>query len=808
VSAPRRVEVAVDAAGVPGGRTYTYDVPSNLADIVVGEAVIVPYGGRQALGVVMAEAESAPAVATKPIAARVRADGPLLPPMTVALARWISEHYVAPPGLVVRAMLPPGTLERLELLARRTAAPASDGLEPELIAVLRRLEAAPSGVPVRALRTDEGRAALLRRLRAAESKGLVELGWTLLPPSVRARLERHARLSAEGRAAIGDGAVVRLGPRQRALLEELVSAAPEPLHAARLAERHGGSAVSSLARRGLLELEVVEVARRAMAERPERSAPVRPSGAALTGAQHAAVVPIVSAIRDRRHESFLLDGVSAAGKTAVFAEAIRAALAEGRDAIVLVPEVALAAPLLDRLRTELGESPALLHASLSDGERADEWQRVRSGAARVVVGTRLAVLAPVARPGLVIVDEEHDGAYKSDRTPRYSARDVALELARLAACPAVLASATPDVVSAGRAERSELTHLPLPERAAGTAPRVDLVDLRAELAAGNRGLVSEPLSAALRALDVSEGDRAILVLNRRGTASVVLCRDCGYVQICPECRRPLVYHAGRRALRCHHCGATAAPASRCPACSSPRIRYLGGGTERLEREVREGFPALRVARLDRDVVERKGAAEGVIDAFTDGAIDVLVGTTLVTKGFDVAHVTLVGIVSADVALNLPDERAAERTYQLLRQAIGRAGRGERPGRAIVQTYQPEHPAIVAAVSGDAETFYRAELEVRRAFGSPPFGRLVKLTAATEDRDEAERIARALAEELRERARASGDATSVIGPAPAYVERRGGRWRFNVILRGPDPLALLGGDPGQPWSIDVDPDSLL
>jgi primosomal protein N' (replication factor Y) len=312
----------------------------------------------------------------------------------------------------------------------------------------------------------------------------------------------------------------------------------------------------------------------------------------------------------------------------------------------------------------------------------------------------------------------------------------------------------------------------------------------------------------VRDLDLAAGDRAILVLNRRGTASVVLCRDCGYVQICPECRRPLVYHAGRRALRCHHCGATAAPARRCPACNSPRIRYLGGGTERLEREVRERFPTLRVARLDRDVVERKGAAETVIDAFTDGAIDVLVGTTLVTKGFDVAQVTLVGIVSADVALNLPDERAAERTYQLLRQAIGRAGRGDRPGRAIVQTYQPDHPAIVAAVTGDAETFYRAELDARRAFGSPPFGRLVKLTAATEDRDEAERVARGLAEELRERGRASGDPTSVIGPAPAYIERRGGRWRFNLILRGADPLALLGGDPGQPWSIDVDPDSLL
>jgi primosomal protein N' (replication factor Y) len=269
-----------------------------------------------------------------------------------------------------------------------------------------------------------------------------------------------------------------------------------------------------------------------------------------------------------------------------------------------------------------------------------------------------------------------------------------------------------------------------------------------------------------------------------------------------------VLHAQSLSLRCHHCGATAPLAKRCPACESPRIRYLGGGTERVEREVGIRFPSLRVARLDRDIVERKGAATKIVDAFSSGQTDVLVGTALVAKGLDVPQVTLVGIVSADIALNLPDERAAERTYQLLTQAVGRAGRGDRPGRAILQTYFPDHPVISAVASGDGGAFYKTELESRRLFRSPPFGRLVKLTVSLEDRTAAEKKADAMAAELRERATVTGTGIDVLGPLPAYIARRAGKWRFHIVLRGSDPLSILGGDPGVPWSVDVDPESLL
>jgi primosomal protein N' (replication factor Y) len=481
-------------------------------------------------------------------------------------------------------------------------------------------------------------------------------------------------------------------------------------------------------------------------------------------------------------------------------------MARGLPALLLVPEIALALPLVNRLRADLDARVAVLHSGLGDGERADEWRRIRRGDVDVVVGTRLAVLAPLAEVGLIVVDEEHDPAYKSDRTPRLQARDTAIELGRLAGAPVVLGSATPSVEIEGRARDGSIERHRLPTRLMGVPPSVEIVDLRAELRTGNLAMLSRSLAGALGAL--GDGDQAILVINRRGTASVVLCRDCGTASTCPDCTRPLVYHQAGQTLRCHHCGRAWPMPTRCPHCGSARIRYLGGGTERVEREVRERFPNLRVGRLDRDVAERKGAAERVIDAFTDRRLDVLVGTSLVTKALDIPAVTLVGIVSADVALNLPDERAAERTYQLLAQAVGRAGRGDRPGVAIIQTYQPEHPAIVAVAEGRADAFYDAELELRRRFGSPPFGRLVKLTVALPDRDEAHDAGRSLVEDLRSRAAAAGARVDVSGPAPAFIARRGERWRFNVVLRGRNPAALLADPPGSPWSIDVDPESLL
>jgi len=885
------VEVAVDAPGA--SRTYDYSVPDRLAPVQPGEAVLVEFGrSRQALGVVLGPSVDVTGMTLKPILARVNADGPLVPPLTLDFARWISSEYLAPPATTLRSMLPPAMLERLELVAEwlptgwgEGSAVASDGGSDGGSGVAtgiatgvatgthpaewhdhgetRVLDAFEAGIrdrlaggprSVRDLGGGEGRAATLRQLRAMAGRGLIKLEWTLTAASAGPRFERWLMLSQEGRrvAALLSGAAprpsprghpapgvevrpsgglatggdvapggsatpagaARLGPRQRALLADLAAceaAGEAGLAGADAANRHGSGTATGLVRRGLVVAEVRERPRRPLARRRAGRLGTRPEGSELTAPQTEALAVILAALKARDPKPLLIEGVTGSGKTAVYAEAIAETIAAGRTALVLVPEIALAMPLVDRLRAELEAEIAILHSGIGEGERADEWRRIKAGEVDVVVGTRIALTAPLADVGLIVVDEEHDAAYKSDRTPRLQARDAALALARLAGAALVLGSATPSVESVGRVRQGLYRHAVLPERPSGAPPRVEVVDLRAELAAGNRGLLSRPLAAALESLP--EGERAILVINRRGTASVVVCRDCGHVQRCPECERTLVYHQAGVTLRCHHCGTASPLASRCPGCRSPRIRYLGGGTQRVEEEVKAAFPHLRVGRLDRDVAEHKGAVERVLDAFSEGRLDVLVGTSLVAKGLDIPEVTLVGVVSADVALNLPDERAAERTYQLLTQAVGRAGRGGLPGLAIIQTYQPDHPAIQAVASGDPAAFYDSELDVRRRFDSPPFGRLIKLTVGLPDHLAAEQEAGAMADRLRREssspaASAAGIKVAVLGPAPAYVARRAGRWRWNVVLRGNRPLEVLGDPPGAPWSIDVDPDSLL
>jgi primosomal protein N' (replication factor Y) len=828
------VEVAVDAPGA--GRTYTYAAPERLGALEAGEAVLVEFGRRQALGVVLGPAREAVegggveatdaargpaepdggAAELKPILARVRADGPLLPGLPLTFARWIAAEYLAPPAAVLRSLLPPGLFERLELVVdlvpgaagEAGGGPGAGPLDEAEREVVGRLEAGPRSV--RELEGRDGRAATLRRLRSMAARGLVRLEWTLTAATAGPRYERWLTLTEEGRgvAAGRTAGRPRLGLRQVALLADLAAAGEEGVASPVAAGRHGSGTATSLIRRGLVATEIRERPRRPLAKRRAGRRGTRPEGSALTAPQQAALDTILVAARNRDARPLLLEGITGAGKTTVYAEAVAEVVAAGRPALVLVPEIALATPLVDRLRADLEAEIAILHSGLGEGERADEWRRIRAGGVDVVVGTRIALTAPLADVGLIVVDEEHDAAYKSDRTPRLQARDSALALARLAGAAVVLGSATPSVESMGRAREGAYRHAVLPERPSGAPTSVAVVDLRAELAAGNRSLLSRSLQAALAGLP--EGERAILVINRRGTASVVVCRDCGHVQRCPECERTLVYHQAGVTLRCHHCGTATPLASRCPACRSPRIRYLGGGTQRVEDEVKAGFPGLRVGRLDRDVAERKGAAERVIDAFSEGRLDVLVGTSLVAKGLDIPEVTLVGVVSADIALNLPDERAAERTYQLLTQAIGRAGRGDRAGLAIVQTYQPDHPAIQAVATADSGAFYEAELATRRRFGSPPFGRLVKLTVGLADQRAAEREAAAMADRLRAAAVAAAPANrvSILGPAPAYVARRAGRWRWNVVLRGDRPLELLNPPPAAPWSVDVDPDTLL
>lgn len=524
----------------------------------------------------------------------------------------------------------------------------------------------------------------------------------------------------------------------------------------------------------------------------------------LTPAQAAAAAPLVEAVVSGRHRRVLLHGVTGSGKTEVYLTAIAAAVAAGRQAIVLVPEISLTPQTIRRFALRFPGRIALLHSGLTDAERAAQWRRVRNGEADVVVGSRSAVFAPVPRLGIIVVDEEDATAYKQDRVPRYHAVEVALELGRRQSAPVVLGSATPRVETFYRAHRGDLELVSLPERVGGRAlPPIEVVDLREELAAGNRSPLSLTLIRALAECH-AQGGQSILFLNRRGTATVVLCRDCGTVLRCRRCSVSLVLHAERQRCDCHYCGLSVPVPVHCPGCGSAAMRALGMGTERLEAEVRQRFPRLRLLRMDRDTTRTRDAYFDIYERFRRGEADCLVGTQMVAKGWDLAGVRLVGIVNADTALHLPDYRAGELTFSLVTQVAGRAGRGEEPARVVLQTYTPDHYAIRHATRYDYLGFAREEIRIRRLLRFPPYVRLCVCTVAHRDDAVAEARARAAAEALRAALRPD-EGVEVLGPCPAFLHQLRGEYRWQLTLRGECLQPAFRHLPtGQGWSIDVDP----
>jgi primosomal protein N' (replication factor Y) len=553
----------------------------------------------------------------------------------------------------------------------------------------------------------------------------------------------------------------------------------------------------------------------------------------LSAGQRRALVAILRALDSPQPRTILLHGVTASGKTELYLQAVGRVLEQGRSAICLLPEIALTPQTLDWFTARFGAQVAVWHSRLTLTQRAVQWNRMTSGRARIVVGARSAVFAPVERLGIVILDEEHEASFKQADSPRYHARDVAQARARLANALVVLGSATPSVESyhAARQERGGL--MVLPERVAGRAlPKVDVIDMREEFR-HRRGFgpLSGRLQLALQQV-VDRHEQAMLLLNRRGFARVVQCKTCGAVSRCPKCSVPLIYHttksaAGRRAgagrerepreaaggeLVCHYCNYREPPVELCRACRTGYLRFRGAGTERVESELHRLFPVAAIARMDRDTTRRRGSHRELYEAVKGGAVTLLVGTQMIAKGLDFPQVTLVGIVSADTALNLPDFRAGERTFDLLTQAAGRAGRGEQPGRVLIQTYCPGHYAIQAARHHDYGTFYEEEIAMRRRLRLPPFTRLVELTILGSPRPRVEETARALAERLRPSARRKR--IVILGPAPARVSRLRRTYRMSLVLKGRavEPVvALLRGvlEPGRkfrglPVIVDVDP----
>lgn len=539
---------------------------------------------------------------------------------------------------------------------------------------------------------------------------------------------------------------------------------------------------------------------------------------------------------------FLLHGVTGSGKTEIYLRAVERALAQGRQAIVLVPEIALTPQTVRRFAARFPGRVAVAHSELSPGERYDTWRRARSGDIHVIVGTRSALFMPLPDVGLVILDEEHDDSYKQSppvSPPYYHARETAIALMRLTRGTVLLGSATPDVVTYFYAERGDYQLLTLPDRVIAhreriaellrrlnapqaryhptdaadavyaELPAVQVVDMRAELRAGNRSIFSRLLHTALTET-LERGEQAILFLNRRGTATFVMCRDCGHIVTCPRCSTPLTYHSPREALICHYCGYTMAHITVCPACGSQRIRHFGQGTELIESAVRNEFPGARLIRWDTDTISAGASHEDILRTFASHQADILIGTQMIAKGLDLPQVTLVGVISADTALGLPDYRAAERTFQLLTQVAGRAGRGPLGGRVVVQSYQPEHYAIRAAAQHDYASFYQQELTHRLDQRFPPFRRLARLIFQYPAADRAEAEAQRARLMIEQRI-ISGQftATEIIGPTPCFFARRNNLHRWHLVLRGTNLPALLDPlDFPEEWIVDLDPVDML
>jgi len=810
----RYAEVSVNSPVAQRG-TFSYSIPSGL-NVAVGQAVWVPFGDKLLQGIVL-ELTDYPAVEETRDIAGIIESCPPIPSSHLVLARWMSDYYLSPLFDAVSLVLPPGFERKVKTFLSVNPASLEQPL-PVLMPVQDEIFQLVRGLGKVSLRELEKKFGIRRgrlAVTALVKQGLLSRSYEPEKIKVKPKQVPYLRLAVPVAQATTE--VTNLLGRNRAvkqahLLEYLADLShPVPLAEVKKATGCSSAIVAAVVRKGLAVIELVEVPRLLISY--DRLTPANPWP--LTVAQKSALESIKSGLLQAVAGSgsppvFLLHGVTGSGKTEVYLQALAETVRRGRRGIVLVPEIALTPQTIERFAARFPGRVAVLHSKLSLGEQFDEWRRIRNGEVDVVIGPRSAVFAPQPDLGLIVIDEEHEWAYKqADKSPHYHARDVAIKLAELAGVVVVLGSATPDVETYYRARSGGYTLLALPERVtpvAGAAlPNIEVVDLREELKAGNSGLFSRSLSEAMAGALARE-EQVILFLNRRGAATFIQCRSCGLVLRCRRCGLPLTYHSDDDVLVCHHCNRKFKVPVACPRCARQQLKFLGVGTQRLEQEVKITFPRARLLRWDSDTVVGKGAHKAILDRFRAHEADILIGTQLVAKGLDLPLVTLVGVVNADTGINLPDFRAGERTFQLVSQVAGRAGRGMAGGRVIIQTYSPEHYVIKAAANHDYSGFYEREIDYRRQLRNPPFSQLVSLvythTNDTICQREAERLKALLVQEIAGRGVAD---VSVLGPAPAFIQRLRGRFRWQLILRGSGLSDFLEAVPlPREWVVDVDP----
>ena len=824
------VDVAVDFSDRDRLRTYTYAVPDGVA-VQPGDLLWVPFGYRPIQGIAVSVTEATETENVREIDSVVDG-GPFISQRLLDTALWIATYYRTSIFRACVAMLPPGANQQLHIWVSHShiAERADDLLSGFSISQDQR--AVLQEIPTRGrIRRDR----LVRKIKRSNERhldALVRAGIAIEEsiwerPRASAVFKAHLKVAEDldVDAAIKDY-IKRRAHRRIEILSHLAARAV-PVPRAELSKRYSAHTVKSVIDDGVAQVEQVRVERDPLADYAVQDS-IRHE---LTPEQSTAVAAVSDSIdhppQDKRSGKFLLFGVTGSGKTEVYLRAVEKCIEVGRRAIIMVPEIAMTPQTLQRFASRFPGRIALQHSGLSIGQRFDQWHQIKAGRYDVVIGSRSSIFAPVDALGLVVIDEEHEWTFKqSDRAPRYHARDVAEKLCENTGATLVLGSATPDIGSYRRAtdplRGNDITLLNLPRRineVLGGSPRIrgssgyaesQIVDMRDEIRDGHREMLSRPLLEALRE-NVGRGEKSILFINRRGSASFVQCLSCGTIRTCPNCQTPLTLHRNPRRgsgsrLQCHYCSYSVGAERQCRNCDGTGIARRAAGTEGVEETVRGFFPNTPILRWDSDTARNAAEHTKLLDEFQTRGNHILVGTQMVAKGLDIPTVSLVGVIAADIGLAVPSFRSSERTFQILSQVTGRAGRADTPGRAIIQTFQPDHFAITAAAAQDYEGFYRHEIETRRRFDLPPFTSYARLSYGTYESNEAEMEARSVRTRIDQYLTNNPSIDiEIAGPSPAFPVRLAGRYRWQILLKGENPAQILDKVPlGPGWVTDVDP----
>jgi len=831
---------------------FDYHLPEETrADFELGQLVEVPFGSRTVQGVIIDFPEK-PAVTQTKAVKKILDPIPVVTPNQIKLAQYISRETLSPLGVTLQAMVPAGLSVQADIQYRLSAESQVllDKGQPLLsepsLAQTHILDLFIKRGPLRGRQIDRALPHKNWRKTAGSltRRGIIESQSTLADPSVKPKYERQLQFTGDPDSARAQmnklarkGYPEALARRQQVL--QMVMEQPDPIPLSIIYDTTSANLndLKILIQRELAEIIEVPVVRDPLVD-IDISPQLPPN---LTPGQQQVWRLILEGFHKKNPKPFLLHGVTGSGKTEIYLRAVEETIAAGKQAIIMVPEIALTPQTVTRFMSRFPDRVGVLHSGLSPGERYDTWRLARHGALDIVVGPRSAIFTPFPDLGLIVVDECHDDSYyQGDISPHYHALHTAIHYAEISGAVCILGSATPDVTSRYQGARGNWNYLTLPERILAhresiqvqlnqaaqdpafsryqdlnedllmaDLPSVNVIDMRTELKTGNRSIFSRKLQEKLTET-LDKNQQAILFLNRRGSATYIFCRDCGYALRCPRCETSLTAHLSDHELRCHLCGYRRNIPKTCPKCGSQRIRHLGTGTQQVESALKELLPDVRTLRWDRDTTRKKGAHWEIMNKFSSHQVDVIIGTQMLAKGLDLPLVTLVGVVLADSGLNLPDYRASERTFQVLTQVAGRAGRSPLGGEVILQTFDPEHYVIRAAAGHDYEDFYQQELEFRRELGYPPFLKIIRLEIRDKNPKSAEKKAAVYAATLKGWIEKEGfQSTSLVGPTPPYFSKIRGEWRWQVLIKGPNPLPLIRDHhPGPEWIVEVDPPVIL